>query len=110
MQGFERLRIGEIIAIVMGDGDIDNLALIVSRSKSSAVIFHPEEYFAAKEQQPGVAHERAGQQSRLGEDLKAVADAKGKPAALRMRDDFAHNGGMCRHRARTQIIAVGKTA
>jgi hypothetical protein len=58
----------------------------------------------------GVAHERAGQQAGLGEDLEAVADAEDQAAAGGKPLDRLHDRRKAGDGAGAQVIAVGKAA
>ena len=57
-----------------------------------------------------VAHQRAGQEPRLGQDLEAVAGADDGPAAVRERLDRAHDRREARDRAGAQVVAVCESA
>ena len=59
---------------------------------------------------PGVAHQRARQQSRLGQNLESIADAQHQPAAGRKTLHRLHHRREARNRARAQVVAVGKSA
>src|SRR3546814_4772570 len=72
----ERRRIGEIIAVVMRDGDIDLLARVIGGGEQRLAVLDRQRHGAADEVEPGVAHQRAREQLRLGQDLKAVAHAE----------------------------------
>ena len=58
----------------------------------------------------GVAHQSARQQTGLTKDLKAVANAQHKPAALGEFDHTAQDRREACHGATAQIVAVGKPA
>ena len=58
----------------------------------------------------GVAHERAGKQAGLGEDLKAVADAEDKPAGVGELFDRLHDGSKAGDGAGAEIVAIGEAA
>ena len=62
------------------------------------------------ELQIAVADERAGQQVRFGQDLKAVADADDEAAVVGELFHGLHHGAEPRDRAAAQIIAVAKAA
>jgi hypothetical protein len=60
--------------------------------------------------QVGVARQRAGQQPRLAQHLKAVADAQHGPAVAGKGRHRAHDRGKARQRPGAQVVAVGKPA
>src|SRR3546814_2093623 len=55
----ERRRIGEIIAVVMRDGDIDLLARVIGGGEQRLAVLDRQRHGAADEVEPGVAHQRA---------------------------------------------------
>src|SRR5262249_27301034 len=69
-----------------------------------------EVHVAALEVEAGVAGERPVEQARLAGDLKAVADAEHRPAALGEFFDRRHHRRLRRHGADAQIVAVGESA
>src|SRR3546814_13821662 len=58
----ERRRIGEIIAVVMRDGDIDLLARVIGGGEQRLAVLDRQRHGAADEVEPGVAHQRDGVQ------------------------------------------------
>ena len=64
----------------------------------------------ADEAPPRVAHQHARQQSRLAEDLEAVADAEHQPAARGVGAHRVHDPRPRGDRAAAQIIAIGEAA
>src|SRR5262245_34229942 len=74
-QSVERLRICEIISFRVLDRNANDLALSVAVREERLLALYLEIDVAADEVQRGVAHQYAWQQSRLAEDLEAVADA-----------------------------------
>ena len=71
----QRLGVGEIIAVMMGDRRADDLAGRIAPGEGGVGVGHLQLHLAADEFQRGVAHQRAGQQAGLDQDLEAVADA-----------------------------------
>ena len=105
----QRLVVGEEIAVVMGNRDADFLPCGIAAGEDRLRVLHFEAHVAADEILAGVAHQRTGQQARLGKDLEAVAHAQNRHAAVGGADDFAHDRAVGCHRARTQVIAIGET-
>ena len=64
----------------------------------------------ADEAQVGVAHQHAGQQAGLAQDLEAVADAEHEAAARRMRAHRVHDRRPPGDRAAAQVVAIGEAA
>ena len=62
------------------------------------------------ELQAGVAHQSAGQQSRLTENLEAVANPKHPSTALRKLHKPAHDRRKACHGTAAQVVAIGKPA
>ena len=64
----------------MGDRHADHLAGIVAARERRIGALDPQMHVMADEFQPRIAHQHAGQQAGLAEDLKAVADAEHEAA------------------------------
>ena len=77
----DRVRVGDEIALAMGDGELDHLARRVGRVKRGLRVLDPDMLHLADEAEPGVAHQHARQKAGLAEDLEAVADAEHEAAA-----------------------------
>ncbi len=67
-------------------------------------------HVAADELELRVAHQDAGQQARLAEDLKTIADAHHQTAGGGMGTDRIHHRRTRRNRSAAQIVAIGKAA
>ena len=65
---------------------------------------------AANEAQAGVAHEHAGQQPALDQDLEAVADAQHESTATGVGAHRLHHRRAAGDGAAAQVVAVGKAA
>ena len=76
----------------------------------AAAVEHLELDLAEGEAPVGVAEQRAGQQVRLAEHLKAVADPQHEPAVARELDHRLHRRREARDRAGAQVVAVGEAA
>src|SRR4030095_1472513 len=94
----------------MFDRDFQQLAFLGRIGERCIGLLHPQMDLLADKLQAGVAHQRSGQQARLTENLKAVADAEDETAVVRELHDTAHDRRKTRHGAAAQIIAVGKSA
>src|SRR5205085_4304986 len=90
--------------------DADYLALAVVAGEERIRLLDLETHVPANVFQGGVAHEHAGQQLRLGQHLKTVADAEHRGAPLGPGDDVAHDRRVGGHGAAAQVVAVGEAA
>ena len=80
LEPLQRLFVRLVIALAMGDRDANDLAGIIAARERRVGSFDPQMHVMADEFQPRVAHQHAGQQSCLAEDLKTVADAEHQAA------------------------------
>ena len=64
----------------------------------------------ADEAELGVAHQHAGQEAGLAQNLEAVADPHHQPAARRVAADRGHDPRSRRDRAAAQIVAIREPA
>src|SRR5690606_34495469 len=108
--GGQRVGVGKVIAVVMGDGAADDLALVVGAGEIRLGIDHFEQDFLADEPQRAIAHQGAGQEAGFHEDLETVADTENLDALLGLFADRLHDGHAGGDRAAAQVIAVGKAA
>ena len=82
-----------------------------ARLRERSVVFdHHAIDLAADEAQSLVGQQRAGQQARLAEDLKAVADAEHEPALAGELGDGLHHRREARDRAHAQVVAIAEAA
>src|SRR6266436_2203095 len=94
----------------MRDGNLKNPALRSGIAERRICLLHTDVNMAADETQAAVAHHRAGQQARLQQNLKAVADSQHHPAALRELADRLHYRREPRNRSGTQIVPISEAA
>ncbi len=92
LEAVERLGVGEIVAVVVGDRDRDRLAGTIAAGEDRLAGADGQRHVAADEIEPGVAHQRARQQTDLGQHLETVADAEHRHAALGRLDHRATIG------------------
>ena len=59
--------------------------------------------------QSGISQQRTGQQSRLAENLEAVADTQHQPAVCRKAAYLLHNGRKFCYRTSPQVVAISKS-
>ena len=74
-----------VIALAMGDGDIDRLMEGVSAGESGVVALNPQMLTLANEAQIAVTHEDARQKPALAQYLESIAYAEHKTATRGMR-------------------------
>ena len=94
----------------MRDRHADDLSGIVAAGERRIGTFDPQMHVPADEFQPRIAHQHAGKQAGLAEDLETVADAEHEAAIGRKGPHRIHHRRARRDRAAAQIIAIGKSA
>ena len=110
VQPVNRFGVGEIVAVMMGDGNADDLARVVMGGEEGLAVLDPQIDRPAEEFQAGIAHQRPRQQTRLGQNLEAVANAQCRYAPFGLRDDRPHYRRLRRHCAGPEVVAIGKSA
>src|SRR5665648_656976 len=106
----ERPLVRDELPVLVLQRDGDPLADGVLPGPGGLDVLHDQLLLAADERAVVVLDHRAGQQVRLAEDLKAVADAEHREPAVRGVDQGVHHGGEPADRARAQVVAVGEPA
>ncbi len=109
-EGFEGVGVGLVAAFAMGDRQGDVLAEVVVAAEGQVVAFDAEGRSIADEVQSGIAGEGSGEESSLGQDLEAVADAEDGFTGVGMVDSGAQGGGEAGDRTAAQVVAVAKSA
>ena len=77
------LAVGDVIAFAVRHRHADHLPGIVAASERRIGALDAQMHVAADELELHVAHQHAGQQPGLAEDLETVADAEHQPAVAR---------------------------
>src|SRR5271165_3517039 len=85
------LGVRRVIALAMGDRDLDRLTLLVAPSEWGVAALDAHMLHAADEPQLRVAHENAGQKPEFDEDLEPIANAENEAAALGMGAHRRHD-------------------
>src|SRR5665648_403396 len=106
----ERPLVRDELPVLVLQRDGDPLADGVLPGPGGLDVLHDQLLLAADERAVVVLDHRAGQQVRLAEDLKAVADAEHREPAVRGVDQGVHHGGEPADRARAQVVPVGEPA
>jgi hypothetical protein len=95
---------------MVGDRD-DQLALVaISRGEARVRRLHQKRRTFADEVQAFIAHQRAGQEARLDQDLEAVADAENRNARFGALDEVGRDRRARGDGAAAQIVAIGEAA
>ena len=102
--------VGKILTIVMGHGHAQHLPGLAGAGEDRLAALDADVHVAANEFEAGVRQQCAGQQTGLGQDLKAVANAENRNAAFGLVLDRAHDGRVGRHGAAAEIIAISEAA
>ena len=110
LEPVERFAIGEVVAVMVRHWQTDHLSGLVARGKQRLVVFDHQRHRTAGEGELRVAHERAGQQTAFGQHLEAVAHAEHRHTAIGCGHHRTHDRAARRHRAATQVVAIGKAA
>src|SRR6266446_9945197 len=110
LQFGERRLIAKIIAFHVADGDGQYLAFAARVRKRGLVVFDSHLHRFADIFQSDVAHQRSGQQSRLTQNLEAVADAEDQSAAVGELTDRFHHGRELSDGASAEVVAEGEAS
>src|SRR6266446_10802467 len=110
LQFGERRLIAKIIAFHVADGDGQYLALAARVRKRGLVVFDSHLHRFANIFQSDVAHQRSGQQSRLAQNLEAVADAEHQSAAGRELANGFHDRRELGDGAGAKVVAEGEAS
>src|SRR6267378_978583 len=105
-----RLGVGHVAAIAVGDRHRQLLAPLVAACERRIGCLDPYTHRPRQEPEAGVAHQRAGKQPGLTQDLESVADAQDGAAGPRVRGHRPHHRGEPGDRPRTQVVAVTEAA
>src|SRR3984893_6928652 len=110
LQFGERRLIAKIIAFHVADGDGQHFALAARVRKRGFVVFDFHLHRLADIFQSDVAHQRSRQQSRLTQNLEAVADAEDQSASGGELADGVHHWGELGDGAGAEIVTEGETS
>src|SRR5829696_2815109 len=106
----ERLRIGEVVPLVVGDGEYQLFAGITARRPWRVDRFDANSHTIADKAHMRISEQSARQEVRLGQDLEAVTDAEYRTALLRELFEGAHDVREAGDRAGSEVITVGEAA
>ncbi len=109
-EALQRFRIRKVVAVAMRDRAAPDLALLVFAREVRIGIGDFELHFLADEFETCIAHQYAGQQACLAEDLEPVTDAKDAHTLVRRLRDGGHDAPARGDGAGAQIVAIGKAA
>ena len=105
-QPVERLRIGGIAPVMVRHGEGHAFACVIAAGERRLAVGDGQRDVAPDKADALVAQQRAGQEPRFGQHLKAVAHAQHHAAFARGLRHRLHDRRPRGHRARAQIIAV----
>ena len=100
--------IGVVAAFAVRDGNAEHLAGLAGGRERRFGVLDAQVHPLAAVLERVVAHERAGKEVGLAEDLEAVADADDGLAGLGVPDDGLHDGREAGDGAGAQVVAVGE--
>ena len=92
---------------ISADGHLEHFALGEKACKGAVRCLTAKMHLLADVLEAGVAHERAGKQAGLGEDLKAVADAEDKATGVGELFHGLHDGSEAGDCAGPEVVAIG---
>ena len=99
-----------VVALPVRDRHAQDLPLRRPGGERRVGLLDPDVHVLAVKLQVAVAQHRAGEESRLAENLEAVADAQDRPAGSGEVADGGHHRGKPGDRAGAQVVAVRKAA
>ena len=67
--------VGKVVAVMMGDREVDELALFEPAGEHGLGVVNAQAHCSAYEVETGVAQQHAGQEPGFTQDLETVADA-----------------------------------
>ncbi len=102
------LAVGDVVALAVRDRHADHLAGIVAAGEGRVGTLDPQINVMADEAQVLVAHQHAGQQPGLAQNLEAVANAEREPPVGREFAYRVHDWAARGDRPATKIVAVGE--
>src|SRR2546425_1407664 len=105
-----RLRVRDVAAIAVRDRQRQLFATLVTRSERRVRRFDAHVHGSRQELETSVAHQRAGQQSRLTQNLEPVADAEYGTARARVSGHRAQHRRKAGNGPGAKIIAVAEAA
>src|SRR5579872_3144004 len=100
----------DVASFPMLDRQREDIALARRAGKRSLRVFDSQMNPLANERQRAIASQRAGNQMRFAQNLKAVADADYQAAVGRELRDAAHDRREARDRAASQMVAVAEAS
>src|SRR5438105_7802853 len=103
-----RLSVGDIAAVAVRDRQRQLFALLVTAGEGRVRRLDPYADRSRQKLETGVAHQRAGEQSRLAQDLEPVADAEYPTARARVRRDGTEHRREPSDGPGAKIIAVAE--
>src|SRR6266851_3073288 len=102
--------VGVVVAVIVGYGDFQHLALQSSVGEGCIGLLDADEHVAANVAETRIAHHGAGKQASFEKNLKTVADAENHAAGLGEFFHGLHYRREPRNRSGTQIVPISEAA
>src|SRR5687768_12652931 len=110
LEAIERGFVGGIATVSVRDGHHQYLALLVAVREHRVAVLDAKTHRLADELERLVAEQRARQQPGFARNLKSVADAEERAAALRVRGDLGHDRTEAGDGTAAQVVTVTESA
>ena len=110
LQPLQGARVTRVVALEVVDRDTEDGTELSALGEHRCRALDTNSDGSAQEFQAAVLLQRSRQQSRFGEDLKAVADAHDGTALAGEPADGCHDGAEAGDGAGAQVVAVGEPA
>src|SRR6266511_338690 len=104
------LRISDVAAIAVRDRQRQLLATLVTPCERRVCRLDTDLYRPRQKLEPGIAHQRAGQEARLAQNLEPIADAEDGTARARVRGDRAQHRRKPGDGPGAKIITIAEAA
>ena len=110
LQSGERHRVGVVVAVCMGNGNLQDLPGLAEAGKRCGGVLDLDMNVLADKRQRLIPKHGAGEQPRFEQDLEAVADAEDHATLRRECLDRPHHRRKSGDGAGAKIIAIGEPA
>src|SRR5262245_32200430 len=88
----QHVRRSEVVALAVGDWNTEDLPRAARKREGRIGLLNTDVHVLAPELQAAIAQHRAGEQTRLEENLEAVTDAENRPALASELSHGVHDG------------------
>src|SRR3546814_15843220 len=89
----ERIAVGKVIAVVVGDGDADQFALPIAAGKRALAVVDRQRDITADEVEAGISHQRArrSEERRVGKECVSTCRYRWSPYPKKKKAELAIN-------------------